>query len=70
MSDDTPNDPSGSDDFDFDNYVLPEAPPMRPDLNLIGDLQWPEKPDRRRRRRWFGLRSRAPARGIENSARP
>jgi hypothetical protein len=61
MSDNTPQDPSGPDDFDFEHYVLPKAPPMRPDLNLIGDLQKPEKIDRHLKRRWFGLRPHSPA---------
>ena len=60
MSDDTPKDPL---DLFPPDYLdrLPPAPPIRPDLNLIGDLQRPEKEDLKRKRRWFGLRSRAPA---------
>jgi hypothetical protein len=60
MSDDTPRDPPKTYPPDYLDR-LPPPPPYRPDLNLIGDLQWPEKRDRKRKRRWFGLRSRAPA---------
>jgi hypothetical protein len=59
MSDDEPKDTADTYPPDYLDR-LPPPPPIRPDWNLIGDLQWPEKIDRKRKRRWFGLRSWTP----------
>lgn len=61
MSDNSSKGPPGPTDRGFNKDDLPEPPPFRPDPNLIGDMQRPEKRDLKRKRRWFGLRSRAPA---------
>jgi hypothetical protein len=60
MSDDKSKDPPDTYHADY-LAQLPEPPPFRPDPSLIGDMQRPEKRDLTRKRRWFGLRSRAPA---------
>ncbi len=62
MSDDTPKRPDWPYPPDYLDR-LPPAPPIRPDLSLIGDMHWPEKKDRKPRRWWqfFSFRSWPPS---------
>lgn len=59
MNHNGPSDPTQPGGPSSADPMLPEVPPFRPDLSLIGDMNKREKHDQKPKRHWFRRRQHA-----------